>query len=230
MWYLYQSIVYHIVNGKIFIMYFNKCIIFHNFEKIFKKSEPSIKMIRLTDEKRKGKCKMAIIQIKSKKDKEQKFTELIEENKLRFYKTAKVILKNDDDIYDAIQDALISMYRSYEQLENKEYFSTWATRIVINKCYDLLRKNRNNVVAIDEKVENDMNMAQYDKYEVDEYGIKEAMKYLNEDFKLIVVLYYYNNYSIKEISQIVNIPEGTVKSRLSKAREILRQKLEKEEI
>lgn len=173
---------------------------------------------------------MAIIQIKSKKDKEQKFTELIEENKLRFYKTAKVILKNDDDIYDAIQDALISMYRSYEQLENKEYFSTWATRIVINKCYDLLRKNRNNVVAIDEKVENDMNMAQYDKYEVDEYGIKEAMKYLNEDFKLIVVLYYYNNYSIKEISQIVNIPEGTVKSRLSKAREILRQKLEKEEI
>ena len=73
-------------------------------------------------------------------------------------------------------------------------------------------------------------MAQYDKYEVDEYGIKEAMKYLNEDFKLIVVLYYYNNYSIKEISQIVNIPEGTVKSRLSKAREILRQKLEKEEI
>ena len=173
---------------------------------------------------------MAIIQIKSKKDKEEQFTALIEENKLRFYKTAKIILKNDDDVYDAIQEALISIYRNYEQLENKEYFSTWATRIVINKCYDLLRTNKNNIVPIDEKIENDRNIAQYDEYEVDEYGIKEAMKYLNEDFKLIVILYYYDNYSIKEISQIVNIPEGTVKSRLSKAREILKQKLGKEKI
>ena len=49
---------------------------------------------------------MAIIQIKPKKNEEQKFTELIEENKLRFYKTAKIILKNDDDVYDAIQEAL----------------------------------------------------------------------------------------------------------------------------
>ena len=158
------------------------------------------------------------------------FTKLIEENKLKFYKTAKVILKNDDDIYDALQEALISMYQNYEQLKEKKYFSTWATRIVINKCYDLLRKNRNNIISIDEKVEKNMKIAQYDKYEVDEYGIKNAMKYLNEDLKLITILYYYDNYSVKEISQIINIPEGTVKSRLSKAREILKQKLEKEGI
>ncbi len=172
---------------------------------------------------------MAIIQIKSLNGKNE-FTKLIEENKLKFYKTAKIILKNDDDIYDALQEALISMYQNYEQLKEKKYFSTWATRIVINKCYDLLRKNRNNIIPIDENVENDMKLAQYDEYEVDEYGIKEAMKYLNDDLKLITILYYYDNYSVKEISQIINIPEGTVKSRLSKAREILKQKLEKEEI
>ena len=158
------------------------------------------------------------------------FTKLIEENKLKFYKTAKVILKNDDDIYDALQEALISMYQNYEQLKEKKYFSTWSTRIVINKCYDLIRKNRNNIIPIDENVENDMKIAQYDEYEVDEYGIKDAMKYLNEDLKLIMILYYYDNYSVKEISQIINIPEGTVKSRLSKAREVLKQKLDKEGI
>ena len=158
------------------------------------------------------------------------FTKLIEENKLKFYKTAKVILKNDDDIYDALQEALISMYQNYEQLKDKKYFSTWATRIVINKCYDLLRKNRNNVIPINEKVENDIKIAKYDEYEVDEYGIKDAIKYLNEDLKLITILYYYDDYSIKEISQIINIPEGTVKSRLSKAREVLKQKLDKEGI
>lgn len=173
---------------------------------------------------------MAIIQIKPKKNEEQKFTELIEENKIRFYKTAKIILKNDDDVYDAIQEALISIYKNYEKLENEKFFSTWATRIIINKCYDLLRKRKNNIVPIDEFIENNSSMGQNDKYEIDENGIKQAMNFLNDDIKLIVVLYYYDNYSVKEISEIVNIPEGTVKSRLSTARKILKQKLGKEEI
>lgn len=173
---------------------------------------------------------MAIIQIKPKKNEEQKFTELIEENKLRFYKTAKIILKNDDDVYDAIQEALISIYKNYEKLENEKFFSTWATRIIINKCYDLLRKRKNNIVPIDEFIENNPSMGQNDKYEIDESGIKQAMNFLNDDVKLIVVLYYYDNYSVKEISEIVNIPEGTVKSRLLTARKLLKQKLGKEEI
>lgn len=173
---------------------------------------------------------MTTIKFKSKKNKDQNFANLIEENKLRFHKTAKIILKNDDDSYDALQEALLSMYQKYDQLENKEYFSTWSTRIVINKCYDLLRKNKNNIQPIDEVIENDINLSHYDEYEVDKYGIKKAMESLNEDQKLITILYYYDDYSIKEISEIMDIPEGTVKSRLSKARELLKQKLEKEEI
>lgn len=103
------------------------------------------------------------------------------------------------------------MYQKYDQLENKEYFSTWSTRIVINKCYDLLRKNKNNIQPIDEVIENDINLSHYDEYEVDKYGIKKAMESLNEDQKLITILYYYDDYSIKEISEIMDIPEGTVK-------------------
>ena len=56
------------------------------------------------------------------------------------------------------------------------------------------------------------------------------MENLSEDQKLITILYYYDDYSVKEISKIVDIPEGTVKSRLSKAREILKEKLEKGEV
>ena len=173
---------------------------------------------------------MAILHIQSKKSKDKNFTLLIEENKLKFYKTAKIILKNDDDVYDALQEALISMYKNYEQLNDLKYFSTWATRIVLNKCYDLLRKNKNNIIPIDEEFDTNIKMAQYDEYEIDKYGIKKAMEYLNEDLKLITILYYYDNYSVKEISQILDIPEGTVKSRLSKSREVLKQKLEKGEI
>ena len=147
---------------------------------------------------------MAILR---KMSKSEKFTELLEENKLRFYKTAKIILKNDDDVYDALQDALLSMYQNYDTLRNKKLFSTWGTRIVINKCYDFLRKKKQNVVALDETMEN-----------------------LTEEQKLVIILFYYDDYSLKEISKILDIPEGTVKSRLSKGREILREKLEKEEI
>ena len=158
------------------------------------------------------------------------FTNLIKENKLRFYKTAKAILKNDDDVYDALQEALMSIYQNFNQLKNLKFFSTWATRIVINKCYDLLRKNKNNVVPFDENIENDINSSKNDVYEVDQYGIKKAVEGLNEELKLITILYYYDDYSVNEISEIVDIPIGTVKSRLSRAREILKNKLGKEEV
>lgn len=173
---------------------------------------------------------MAIIPIQFKDKKEQSFTKLIEENKLKFYKTAKIILKNDDDCYDALQEALISIYKNYEQLNNKEYFSTWATRIVINKCYDLLRKNKKNIISFDDNYESEIQSSKYDEYDIDQYGIKKAIGCLNDDLKLIIILYYYDDFSIKEISKIVEIPEGTVKSRLSNARNILKKELKKEEI
>lgn len=158
------------------------------------------------------------------------FTNLIEENKLKFYKTAKAILKNDDDVYDALQEALMSIYQNFRQLKDLKFFSTWATRIVINKCYDLLRKNKNNIVPFDESMENNLNNSKNDVYEIDQYGIRLAIESLNEDLKLITILYYYDDYSVSEISKIVDIPVGTVKSRLARAREILKEKLWKEDI
>ena len=139
-------------------------------------------------------------------------------------------MKNDDDVYDALQEALMSIYQNFNQLKNLKFFSTWATRIVINKCYDLLRKNKNNVVPFDENIENDINSSKNDVYEVDQYGIMKAVEGLNEELKLITILYYYDDYSVNEISEIVDIPIGTVKSRLSRAREILKNKLGKEEV
>ena len=171
---------------------------------------------------------MAILSFHSKSN---KFTVLLEENKLKFYKTAKIILKNDEDVYDALQDALLSMYQNYDTLKDKNLFSTWGTRIVINKSYDFLRKVKNNVLDLDETIENDIKISSFDEYDIDKYGIKQAInEYLSDDQKLVVILFYYDDYSIKEISNILDIPEGTVKSRLSKARDILKENLKKEMI
>ena len=123
----------------------------------------------------------------------------------------------------------MSIYQNFRQLKDLKFFSTWATRIVINKCYDLLRKNKNNIVPFDESMENNLNNSRNDVYDIDQYGIRLAIESLNEDLKLITILYYYDDYSVNEISEIVDIPVGTVKSRLSRAREILKNKLGKEE-
>ena len=98
--------------------------------------------------------------------------------------------------------------------------------IVPERLLSLLAKTD---VPFDENIENDINSSKNDVYEVDQYGIKKAVEGLNEELKLITILYYYDDYSVNEISGIVDIPIGTVKSRLSRAREILKNKLGKEE-
>lgn len=166
--------------------------------------------------------------IKSEKNKSKMFNELIEENKLKFYKTAKTILKNDDDVYDALQETLISIYNNLDNLKNKKYFTTWSIRIVINKCYDILRKNKNNISLDTEEFKD--TLSEYDNYNIDQYGLTKALSYLDEDLRLIVTLYYYDDLKVKEISKITDTPEGTIKTKLAKARKILKDKLGKEEI
>ena len=78
---------------------------------------------------------------KSKKGNKEAFSMLIEEYKLPIYKTAKAILKNEDDVCDAIQETLISIYSNIKTLKDEKYFKTWAIRITINKCYDIIARN-----------------------------------------------------------------------------------------
>lgn len=161
----------------------------------------------------------------SKINKDNKFTQLVQKNKLKFYKTAKAILKNDDDVYDAIQNALMSMYQNFNNLKEQKYFATWGVRIVINKCYDLLRKNKK-IELYDELEE----CVTEDNYNLDYNGINKLVNGLDKSLYLIVILYYYDDFSIKEIAEILEMPEGTIKSKLSKARSTLRKNLEKEGI
>ena len=147
------------------------------------------------------------------------FEQLIEENKLKMYKVAKSILKNEDDVCDAIQNALMSAYTNLNKLQNNQFFSTWLIRILINKSYDIVNKNQrlySNVIDIDEYNTND-NLKSYDNYN-SESLVENVITKIDDDLKTITVLYYYNDYSVNEIAKILDIPEGTVKSRLSRAR------------
>ena len=138
----------------------------------------------------------------------------INHNRLSFYKTAKALLENEDDIEDALQDALETAYRSIESLQEPKYFKTWMTRIVINKCYDILRKKRKIIPFESEFMDNIQKETNFDE----NVEMKLILEKLDKDFKEIVILYYYNDFKQEEIAKILEIPKGTVKSRLHRAR------------
>lgn len=135
--------------------------------------------------------------------------------KYKLYKTGMAILKNDEDVCDALQETLISIYKNIKKLEKNEYFSTWAIRILINKCNDIIRKNKK-ITNINEKMQIDT-INYYEIYEK-ESTLEQVLNKIDENLRVITVLYYYNDLSVSRISETLNIPEGTVKSRLARAR------------
>lgn len=162
---------------------------------------------------------------------EEAFAELIEQYKLPIYKTAKSILKDEDDVCDAIQDTALSIYRNIKNLKNEKHFKTWVIRITINKCYDILTKHKLNNEKILKAQTNLLEMhTDFDNNVILQTDLQKAIDLLEEDLKVVTVLYYYNDLSISEIADILNIPKGTVKSRVFRAREKLYEMLSKEEV
>ena len=155
------------------------------------------------------------------------FERLINTVKVKLYKTGMAILKNDDDVCDAIQETLMSAYKNFSTLREEQYFSTWITRILINKCYDIIKKNKK-VAYLNEQMEVEANESYYDRYKEDS-TVERILSQINPELKLVTVLYYYDEFSVKEISEMLNIPEGTVKSRLARARDKMYEIIKMEE-
>lgn len=155
---------------------------------------------------------------------------LLMENMKSMYRVAFSILKTEEEISDAISSTTIIVFEKIHTLKNAEFFKTWLIRILINECNKIHRQNKK-IVYLDNY--NQTDLVYNDKYE--DFGVRQAIKKLDEDLKTIVILYYFEEFSIKEISEIQKIPEGTVKSRLSRARKkletiFLNENIEKEDL
>ena len=136
---------------------------------------------------------------KAKKGDKDAFCRLIDENVQSMYKIAAAYLKNDEDVADAIQDTILSCYENLRSLRKNRYFKTWLIRILINKCKDVMQKNKL-VTFMDQ---------------IPETPFHEP---LDSKYRLVVILYYMEEFNIREISNILDLPENTVKSRLHRGR------------
>lgn len=149
---------------------------------------------------------------KAKTHDKEAFSQLMKEAGKSMYKVAKAILKNDDDVADAMQETALSCWEKIETLQKEEYFKTWLMRILINHCNTIYRKKRRYILN-DIMVET---ASEEDAYANVEW--MELLQCLDKKYRTVIVLYYAEGYKVKDIANILNISESAVKERLSTAR------------
>ena len=148
----------------------------------------------------------------AKKGDKDAFVRLIDNNKTSMYRIALSILRNKHDIEDSIQNTIVKSFQNIIYLKKDEYFKTWLIRILINECKNTVSKNKK-IVNLDFIDSTESISIDSSKLE-----LTSAISSLEDDLRIVTTLFYFEDIPQKDISKLLNIPEGTVRSRLSRAR------------
>lgn len=146
---------------------------------------------------------------------------LIEALKEYLYRTAFLYLKNEDAALDVVGDCILAGFRNIHTLRKPEYFRTWLTRILFNAAKDHVSK------AIPMEDFDSIQAAQPERGASleEKWDLYHAIDLLPERYRAVVIMKYFDDMKINEIAQTLEIPEGTVKAYLSRARNELRSYL-----
>ncbi len=156
---------------------------------------------------------------------QEAFAILFEQYKNLVYKTAYLMLGNKDEAEDALQEVFVLVHRSLAGFDpHKGAFSTWLHRITFNYCLNQHRKRRALALPLEE-IAFVVTGESQDEQVAEKQAIEQAIWKLSERQKAVVILRYYWGLSYAEISTILDIPLGTVKSRLDLAIKTLRKTL-----
>ncbi|WP_246579081.1 RNA polymerase sigma factor [Alkaliphilus flagellatus] len=141
----------------------------------------------------------------------------------KYYKIGWAYLYNHYDVEDVFQNTIMKVYQNISQLREERFFETWVTSIFINECKRILR-NREKVSIIENLDKSEIQQGQNSYLE-----LKEGLDRLEDIHREVLVLKYISGYSQEEISQILDIPIGTVKSRVYRGLKQLRSNIEEVE-
>ena len=161
------------------------------------------------------------------------FNHLMAQHERRMYAVALRMCGNREDAQDCLQEAMLRVYRAIGGFKGQSSFSTWVYRITMNTCLDELRrkKNRQNT-SLDNLL--DMGWSPADESNAPEKqamrselrrNLNRAIQELPEEMRSAVVLRDIQGFSYDEIARMLEINVGTIKSRISRGREKLREKL-----
>ncbi|KPU42258.1 ECF RNA polymerase sigma factor SigW [Oxobacter pfennigii] len=176
---------------------------------------------------------------RSKRGDIEAFEELILAYEKKIYNIAYRMTNNREDASDIAQEVCIKIYKSINSFKENSTFSTWVYRIATNVCIDELRKRKNVVSLIasnenDEEFEIPLTSKERLPEEIVEEKetlgtIKRYIMELSPEYRMMIVLRDIRGHSYEEISQVLDINIGTVKSRLNRARNMLKEKLKDKE-
>ncbi len=165
------------------------------------------------------------------------FTEIVDRYKGPIYNVAYRMLRQREDAEDVAQEVFLHVYRALDKFDLEQRFSPWIYRIASNLCLDKLRKNKNVTISLDAPLAEDRGL--YRQIPDAAEGppelaanaetrreIQAAIDALPEKYRLIVILRHTRDLAYEEIAEAMDLPLGTVKTRLFRAREFLRRYLE----
>jgi RNA polymerase sigma-70 factor (ECF subfamily) len=141
----------------------------------------------------------------------------MEKYKKSLYRVAYSYMNDKTLALDALDEACYKGYVNRGKLKNEECFKTWLTRIVVNECLQLLRKNKREVLT-DE-------MPEEAAERFDTLPIRDALGKLSQELASIIYLRFFGGYTLAETSEILKIPQGTVATRERKALALLKLEL-----
>lgn len=141
----------------------------------------------------------------------------------RLFAIAFTVCQNREDAEDAMQDTLIRYCGIKKDFASEEHIKAWLIRVVINRAKDIRSSfwRRNQTAWVEE-------LTALPFEEPADSQLFEAVIGLDEKYRIVVHMFYYEDYDIREIAQILRCPSGTVKSRLSRARALLKDRLKED--
>ena len=150
------------------------------------------------------------------------FTVRILDMKKTLYHVACGILRSEADREDAVQEAILKAWEKRDSLKNDDAFRAWVTRILVNECYDICRRS-GKVIVLDEIPESAA------PEDTEGRELRDLIMQMDDIYRMPIIMFYIEGFSIREISSALHSPEGTVKSRLFAGRAKLRSVLGEEE-
>ncbi|CAM3864693.1 sigma-70 family RNA polymerase sigma factor [Clostridium perfringens] len=154
----------------------------------------------------------------SMKGNKESFGILIKKNKEYLYKMAFLYVKDEQDALEVIHETVYRAFLNIEKLKKAKFFNTWITRILINVSIDFLKKKGKNEM-LDESTP-----IRKEKCEIsteEKLDLYNAIDLLNDNYKTVIIMMYFNDMKIKDISKVMEIPENTVKTYLRRAKQAL---------
>lgn len=152
-------------------------------------------------------------------EKNKLFCDLITEYRPRLYRIAKGILKNEVDAEDAVSETTYKAYAKFNKLRNLESFKSWIIKILVHESYAISNKRRSIEYLDNIFIENNNSYSE----NINSFILWDAVQLLNDEFRTVTILFYYEDMKIKDISKILKIPIGTVNSRLNRSRKKLKE-------